>query len=61
MTIAPFFFGVLACLAAETLVAIIFSAIGYVISKVNEGKIAKDTLDAMAEMIERKSNGWTDE
>ena len=58
MTITPFMFGVLACLASETIVAIVFGCIGHIIGKVNEGKFAREALN---EIIERTKDGRIDE
>lgn len=45
MTITPFFFGVLACLAAETIVILLFTLVGNLIEKIATAKMAVKTID----------------
>lgn len=58
MTVTPYFIGVLCCLAAEAILMIIVGCFGYLIGKINEGKVAQIALDNAYAMLK---NGDEDE
>ena len=62
MFVASFWLGILCTFAAEFVIASLFGLVGYLISKINEGKVAKEALDHIAEAFEeRKNDGRIDE
>lgn len=56
MTITPFILGVLCTFAAEAILAFIVGLISHLIGKVNEGKMAKQTLDNLFEKFGNKGS-----